>query len=136
MLEVIIVDDDQIVVFIQKKMISNHEIAANPICFNNADAALNYLNEQQQLQNKKQFLIFLDINMPGMNGWDFLNCLESNEEKSHYHVVMVTSSINKEDKEEAKKYSMVRLFIEKPIHSSDCEKIKEIPEISHFFQRV
>lgn len=78
MLEVIIVDDDQIVVFIQKKMISNHEIASNPICFNNADAALNYLNDQQ-LQNKKEFLIFLDINMPGMNGWDFLNCLESSE---------------------------------------------------------
>lgn len=135
MLEVIIVDDDQIVVFIQKKMISNHEIASNPVCFNKADAALNYLKEQQQL-NKKEFLIFLDINMPNMNGWDFLDCLENNEEKSHYHVVMVTSSINKEDKEEAKKYSMVRLFIEKPIHSSDCEKIKEISEISHFFERV
>lgn len=135
MLEVIIVDDDQIVVFIQKKMISNHEIASNPVCFNKADAALNYLKEQQQL-NKKEFLIFLDINMPNMNGWDFLDCLENNEEKSHYHVVVVTSSINKEDKEEAKKYSMVRLFIEKPIHSSDCEKIKEISEISHFFERV
>ncbi|OEY73922.1 response regulator [Salegentibacter salarius] len=136
MLEVIIVDDDQIVVFIQKKMISNHEIASNPVCFNKADDALNYLNEQQQPRNKKDFLIFLDINMPNMNGWDFLDCLENNEQKSSYHVVMVTSSINKEDKEEAKKYSMVRLFIEKPIRSSDCEKVKEISEISHFFERV
>lgn len=135
MLEVIIVDDDQIVVFIEQKMIANHDIASNPISFNEAEAALNYLNEQQR-KEKKDFLIFLDINMPKMNGWDFLDCLESHEEKSNYHVIMVTSSINKKDKKEAEKYSMVRSFIEKPIASSDCEKIKEIPEISHFFQHV
>ncbi|SKB36474.1 Response regulator receiver domain-containing protein [Salegentibacter holothuriorum] len=134
MLEVIIVDDDKIVVFIQQKMITNHDIASNPISFSKADVALDYLNEQRK--EKKNFLIFLDINMPNMNGWDFLNYLENHEEKSNYHVVMVTSSINSKDKKEAEKYSMVRAFIEKPIASSDCEKIKEIPEISHFFERV
>lgn len=136
MLEVIIVDDDQIVVFIQKKMIANHNIANNPVSFNEAASALAYLKEEQQKGHKKEFLIFLDINMPNMNGWDFLNCLEDHKEKSNYHVVMVTSSINKEDKKEAKRYSMVRSFIEKPIASSDCERIKEISAISHFFERV
>ena len=125
MLEVLIVDDDQIVVFIQKKMISNHEIASNPICFNNAVSALNYLNDQQQLQNKKEFLIFLDINMPNMNGWDFLDCLENHEEKSNYHVVMVTSSINKEDKEEAKKYYENAKNIAPDLKHSALEKIMD-----------
>ena len=136
MLEVIIVDDDNIVTFIQQKMITNHEIAENPISFNRADMALDYLKSQQEQEKKKDFLILLDINMPNMNGWDFLNCLENHKEKSNYHVIMVTSSINIRDKKEAEKYSMVKSFIEKPIASSDCEKIKEIPQISHFFERV
>lgn len=136
MLEVIIVDDDQIVVFIQKKMMSNHEIALNPISFHEAVTALDYIIEQQQLKQQKEFLILLDINMPKMNGWDFLDCLESHDQKANYHVIMVTSSIDSKDKEKAKKYSTVRYFIEKPISALDCEKIKEISEISHFFERV
>ncbi|MBE7639201.1 MULTISPECIES: response regulator [Salegentibacter] len=136
MLEVIIVDDDQIVIFIQEKMIINHDIASNPISFRKATVALNYLDEQQQRNENKNFLIFLDINMPNINGWDFLKHLESHKENSNYHVVMVTSSINDKDRKEVEKYSMVRSFIEKPIASLDCEKIKEIPEISHFFERV
>jgi hypothetical protein len=49
---------------------------------------------------------------------------------------MVTSSIDSKDKNRAKKYSTVRAFIEKPISALDCENIKEISEISHFFERV
>jgi response regulator of citrate/malate metabolism len=134
MLEVLIVDDDQIVVFIQKKMISNHEIAQNPISFSKAADALSYIIENQKGAQQKDFLILLDINMPNMNGWDFLKCLESHPQKSRYHVIMVTSSIDVKDKEEANNYSTVRSFIEKPITASDCEKIKGISEISHFFE--
>lgn len=134
MLEVLIVDDDQIVVFIQKKMISNHEIAQNPISFSQAADALNYILEDQNHTQKKDFLILLDINMPKMNGWDFLTRLEAHSQKSRYHVIMVTSSIDAKDKEKANNYSTVRSFIEKPISAADCEKIKEISEISHFFE--
>lgn len=136
MLEVIIVDDDQIVVFIQKKMITNHDIASNPISFCKAEDALDYLIEAQKENQKKDFLIFLDINMPNMNGWDFLNCIECHEEKPNYHVIMVTSSIDNKDKQKAGRYSTVRAFIEKPISASDCEMVREISEISHFFERV
>ncbi|PKD16775.1 hypothetical protein APR41_08200 [Salegentibacter salinarum] len=134
MLEVLIVDDDQIVVFIQKKMINNHEIAQNPISFSKAADALSYLVEDQKHPQQRDFLILLDINMPNMNGWDFLKCLEGHPQKSRYHVIMVTSSIDVKDKKEAENYSTVRSFIEKPISASDCEKIKEISEISHFFK--
>ncbi|MBZ9631459.1 response regulator [Salegentibacter sp. LM13S] len=136
MLEVLIVDDDQIVVFIQKKMMNNHEIAQNPISFGKAADALDYIIQEQKLSQQKDFLILLDINMPNMNGWDFLKCLESHEQKSKYHVIMVTSSIDRKDKEKAKNFSTVRSFIEKPISASDCDKIKEISEISHFFEPV
>lgn len=134
MLEVLIVDDDQIVIFIQKKMISNNKIAPNPISFSKAEDALSYIVEDQKCPKEKEFLILLDINMPNMNGWDFLKCLESHEQKSKYHVIMVTSSIDTKDKEKADNFSTVRYFIEKPISGLDCEKIKEISEISHFFE--
>lgn len=134
MLEVIIIDDDQIVIFIQKKMMINHHISNNPISFNKAQKALEYLYEERKTD--KEFLILLDINMPGMSGWEFLDCLEKHEQKTKYHIVMVTSSINKKDKLEAENYDIVRSFIEKPISATNCEIIKEIPEISRFFEKV
>ena len=135
MLEVIIIDDDQIVIFIQKKMIINHQISTNPVSFKKAAKALAYLNEEGA-DLSKEFLILLDINMPGMSGWEFLDCLENHEQKAKYHVIMVTSSIDNKDKTEAEKYATVRSFIEKPISREDCEQLKNIPEISKFFQKV
>ncbi|SHF91882.1 Response regulator receiver domain-containing protein [Salegentibacter echinorum] len=134
MLEVIIIDDDQIVIFIQKKMMVNHHIGTNPLSFKKAVKALEYLEKERNAD--KEFLILLDINMPGMSGWELLDHLEEHEHKGNYHIIMVTSSINKKDKLEAEKYSIVKSFIEKPISAANCDKIKELSEISHFFEKV
>lgn len=60
-------------------------------------------------------LILLDINMPVMNGWDFLNqYLEKNQHRKD-KIIMLSSSIDFQDQQKAKKYDCVEGFIEKPL---------------------
>lgn len=131
-LEVLIIDDDDIVVFIEKKMMANHEISHKPVVFKRALPALDYLKEKKGCD--KHFLILLDINMPGLSGWQFLEEIETWTDKEKYHVVMITSSVTKKDKLKAEKYSRVQEFLEKPITTADCTKIKNIKGLTPFFQ--
>ena len=132
-LKVLIVDDDEVVVFIQKKLMANNEVSDDPLVFKRARPALDFIASED---NDKEFLIMLDINMPGMNGWEFLDELNKKADKDRYHVIMVTSSVEQRDKDRAASYSMVREFMEKPITNECCRMIKDIPEISHFFEKV
>lgn len=133
-LEVLIIDDDEVVVFIQKKLMAHHDISQNPKTFKRAEAALEFLDSEKN--GHTHYLILLDINMPEMTGWDFLKILDKKVDKERFHVIMVTSSVEKKDKEIAKQFSTVKEFLEKPITSQSCKAIKEIPEISHFFETV
>ncbi|MDR9457414.1 MAG: response regulator [Salegentibacter sp.] len=132
-LKILIIDDDEVVVFIQKKLLAKNEISNNPMVFKSVSPALDFIASED---GNKEFLILLDINMPGMNGWDFLEELSKKPDKDRFHVIMVTSSVEQRDKEKASKYSMVREFLEKPITNECCKKMKDIPEISHFFVKV
>ncbi|MFZ0489485.1 MAG: response regulator [Salegentibacter sp.] len=129
MLKVLIIDDDDIVIFIQKKMMMNHGISDDPISFKKAANALSFLKELEE-ETDEDYLILLDINMPEMDGWQFLEEVGKCPCSDKTHVIMVTSSIDTTDKEKASKYPMVKEFVEKPISSKDCERIKNIPEIS------
>lgn len=131
MLEVLIIDDDDIVIFIQTKMVTNHHLSATPNCFKKASVALKYLRDEVVAEN--QYLVLLDINMPEMDGWQFLNELEDHPIKNNIHVIMVTSSIDRQDKDKSAKYSSVKGFIEKPISAENCEKLKRLPGITKFF---
>jgi CheY-like chemotaxis protein len=75
---------------------------------------------------KKPQLIFLDLNMPIMGGWEFLNSFNTGE-YSDFHdisVIILSSTIDPEDLEKAKKYPMVIDFLSKPISKEMLEYIK------------
>lgn len=129
MLKVLIIDDDSIVIFIQEKMLKKYGITDAPSSFQDARKAIAFLETQK---SEDIFLILLDINMPGMNGWEFLEIIRSMEISEKVLVFMVTSSIDSFDKEKAKNYKNVISFIEKPISVDNCIKIKEHPELKQF----
>ena len=72
-------------------------------------------------------LIFLDLNMPVMDGWEFLDIF-STEEYKYYHntkIIILSSTIDPEDLKKSKKYPMVIDFLSKPISKEMLEYVKD-----------
>lgn len=78
------------------------------------------------------YLIFLDINMPLMNSWEFLELVDHEQFKDSVYVVIVTSSINESDKIKAKEYQRVIAFLEKPINLEKLKYVKELDVLKDF----
>jgi CheY-like chemotaxis protein len=122
MLKVIIIDDDDIMVFLQRKLFQRCGLAKDPITFKVASAAIEFLKNEEINQH---FLVLLDINMPEMNGWQFLDILKKMKISKNVYVIMATSSVDSYDKEKAGTFSNVIDFMEKPISIENCNRIKE-----------
>jgi CheY-like chemotaxis protein len=116
-----IVDDNEFVLTISEKMITNHAAFENIASFTNGLLALNAI--QQAIENKSQLpsVIFLDINMPVMNGWEFLNAINNITAAQDIAIYLFTDSREPEDISKAKTYIQVKGFISKklPKHELD-----------------
>lgn len=114
---IIIIDDDYVNNFICESII--HRILPN--CklksFISAKEALEYLSE---FENNSHFIL-LDINMPEMNGWQFLDEMESISKA--FTVFMLTSSVDPIDKEKADSYAMIKGFHSKPLSEDTVNKM-------------
>lgn len=131
--QVLLVDDDNGVLFLHELMITESNFSDNILAFNNAKTAMMFLEEHQQKES--ECVIFLDINMPGMTGWDFLEKLDKRDLSQNIHVVMVTSSVNRSDQITANKFTHVVDYIEKPLNLEICEKLKKNKYLKHIFTR-
>ncbi|MCU0423385.1 MAG: response regulator [Bacteroidia bacterium] len=125
----LLIDDDEMFLFIQKRLISSSNLIGDPICFTDVLAALEHIkNNPEQIS-----LIFLDINMPIMDGWDFMDELKKNDLKN-VKVVIVTSSINQDDRIRANNYDIVVGFIEKPVKVESLNALEQNnPGIQQFY---
>ena len=125
-IKVLLVDDDEINNFISikliKKAILNTEIIA---CLNGKFAIEELLNIKRNTPADMPDYILLDINMPIMNGWEFLDEFRrlriDNEGKCK--IFIISSSVFSNDINKAKSYPEVRDFISKPLN---VEKIREL----------
>ena len=133
-LEIAIVDDDKIIIFLHKIMMEKSGLSSNPLCYLSAKDLLNEMRSNPDSQ--KKYLIFLDINMPEKNGWEFLDAVSASSFANQVYVVIVTSSIDSADREMAMKYKCVIDYYEKPIDTSSCNRIKFIPDIAPYFQSL
>ena len=131
MLKILIIDDDEIVLLVERKILQRCGFDQETFTFKSSEAALKFLKEEDEDQ---KFLIMLDINMPVMNGWQFLNKMEELGRDKNIFVIMVTSSIDRYDKEIAENYKSVIGFIEKPITTENCLQIKDLTQLAEFFK--
>lgn len=132
MLDLILcVDDDPITLMLCKKVISKALFSNEIITAQNGEEALQYFDTIKQLntddKSKKQpQLIFLDLNMPVMGGWEFLDQFNTNgyNDFKDTKVIVLSSTIDPEDLEKTKKYPMVIDFLSKPITTTMLEYVK------------
>jgi len=132
MAKILIIDDDSIVVFVQQRILQKCGVSYEPLAFKNAQEGLKYLRDTTI--QEREYLIFLDINMPEISGWEFLEILQNLEDTEDIKVIMVTSSIDSYDKKKSVDYKNVYSFIEKPITVERCNELRTDPELAQFFQ--
>lgn len=112
-----IIDDDDIYIFGIKKLIQIKKLCESLYTFSSAQEALKQL-ENFRLTNKPfPEIILLDINMPTMNGWEFINQFSKMEYelRKNTNLYMVSSSIDPEDIDKADKLKEIQQYIIKPI---------------------
>ncbi len=125
MKQTLLIDDDKFTSFYNEKIVKKHDEFGVTASVNSASAALEYLNKALKGNVKKPDIIFLDINMPAMNGWEFIeayNELDINFTSS-IDIVMLTTSSNPEDQERAKRSSLINNYINKPLSLTVLDKI-------------
>tara|TARA_R110002020_G_scaffold121733_4_gene276675 strand:- start:268 stop:627 length:360 start_codon:yes stop_codon:yes gene_type:complete len=106
------VDDDPINNLINKRLIGKVGITENIIEFLEGEEALIKLKD---IDPKQSLLIFLDINMPVLNGWEFLDKYQKMHSDRSDKIVILSSSIDYQDRFKAQEYSIVSGFLEKPL---------------------
>jgi len=121
-MNVLIVDDDEMVIYLHEIMVKGSTLSANPLAFMNGKEALDYLEADNQ--DGQACLILLDINMPVMNGWELLDAINSRNFANKIFVVIVTSSVDSADRAKAGTYRQVIDYVEKPITVEALEKVK------------
>jgi len=113
----ILIDDDEIVVYLTKRLVAETNLVKLTQVFSNGKSAIDYLNENADNADSLPEIIFLDLFMPIMDGWDFLEEYIMLKPKLHKQITIyiITSSVSPEDITRAKSYSEVSDYIVKPI---------------------
>ncbi len=126
--EVLIIDDDEINNFVCSKIINQAGFAEKVQTSLGAREALDLLESKvNDLNDDLPDLILLDINMPIMSGWDFLEYykpLLANSNKNTI-LMMLSSSVYEEDVSKANAYKEVSGYIAKPLRKEKLEEIAE-----------
>ena len=122
---ILLIDDDGPTNFIHERLIRIADCAEKIVTRQSGMEALEYLRSQEDGEDPKPDLVFLDINMPRMNGWEFLLEYGKLEEaqKAKAIVVMLTTSLNPDDEERALEIKDVKGFYRKPLIMETLNKI-------------
>jgi CheY-like chemotaxis protein len=123
----LLVDDDKVSLLITRKVIQTFSTASE------YEEILIREQPQEGLDLVKEFLesgrdlfILLDINMPLISGWGFLDKLRELDPQERYKVILLTSSVSELDRERAKIYPRVLDFFSKPMDQTLVQRMLDI----------
>jgi CheY-like chemotaxis protein len=122
----LIIDDDEINNMFCKFIVSKVGFEGQFMSFTNPEEGLKFVSGILSEKNYDKVILFLDINMPIMNGWDFLKEFEKiYKNQTDIHIYILSSSISDEDMSQARANKLVKDFISKPLTVPVLGKIKE-----------
>jgi CheY-like chemotaxis protein len=130
--KILLVDDDPIVILLQKKLMEKAGLTDEVETFSNGEDAIAYLIKN--VGKHDDYLMFLDINMPGLSGWDVLDTLGEMELSANLTVIIITSSIEQAEKEKSKTYKEVMDFWIKPFSINDFLNLKNKTHLKKFYK--
>lgn len=121
--EIILIDDDPILRLVVHKMIEH--IDPSVICHHceNGEVGLKVL--ETFFYSNRPIMVILDINMPILDGWSFLDRLENKDINilKNIQLYIVSSSTDESDKLRASNYGLVKKFFHKPLYNEDIKEI-------------
>ncbi len=122
---VIIIDDDPISVLVCETMMKKQGFAKSVRSFPEAQSALAFFKQHLDEGQPQPEFIFLDIQMPVVDGWEFLDLYtELLPQSSHSpHVVMLSATFDPEDQRRAEAHHLVERFLTKPISKAALDLI-------------
>ena len=135
---ILFIDDDEPTNFLNRLIVQEMECAHHVEVVTSGVEALEYLTgsgvfNNNGKRNPRPDLIFLDINMPGMDGWEFLQHYEKlpPNQKANIVMVMLTTSLNPDDEKSAQNNIEISGFENKPLAPDVIKKI-----LTRFFPEV
>lgn len=124
---IFVVDDDPIVIFGIKKLLHKFKKNMEVHSFLNGEEAINAIHNYKNNSYQLPDIIFLDINMPVMDGWEFLEALLKIDMKKKININIVSSTIDPEDLKKIENYKNTIphsvIFNRKPITLIDIKKL-------------
>ena len=126
-----IIDDDEFFSISSKKVLKQFDFSDNILYYTGGQEALNGLIGLLVENMPLPTIIFLDLNMPRRDGWSFLEEFQDLPENkiAHVQIYIISSFISPELMKKAKKYSVVKDYIVKPLTDSAVKKIIDSQEL-------
>lgn len=122
----VLIDDSDIDLFIQRRFLEVYQFSKKLVSYKSAEEALAWLRAING--EAPPDIIFLDLNMPNIDGFGFLESFKTVPQKirEKSRIVVLTSSNSQKDRDLAFSYKNVIQFVTKPLKQSDIEELKRI----------
>lgn len=136
--KILYIEDDPVTAMLFKMIIRKNEFSETVDVCEDGMKALEYFEKIKSENIDPPQVLFLDLNMPVLTGWEFLDIFKTKyaDDFPHLKILVVSSSVDPTDLQLANKNPMVMAFLSKPIDRQKLQSLKTSDEFKAFFQEL